>query len=123
MPETTPSAGREMYGTMPKWRPSAACTQIEKQIIMSIVVRRVFCEWTHFSDGSRTMMSVSGAIGIRVDTLLSSAYSGERMRSDEHGPRVPTAESMVYEEPHETDTPRTFGQASVSILLPSSGPS
>merc|ERR1719171_1615796 len=37
MPETTPSAGRETYGTTPKWRPSAIWTAHEKQIMTIIV--------------------------------------------------------------------------------------
>ena len=33
MPETTPSAGRETEGMMPKWRPSAICTKHEERIL------------------------------------------------------------------------------------------
>merc|ERR1719502_2595713 len=99
MPETTPSAGREMYGTMPKCRPSAICTQIEKQIMTSMVRPSVPPLCTQVLPGSLIMMSEFAAIGMSVSTPSTSACAGERTSSEAHLPTAPTSPGMVYVTP------------------------
>eukprot|EP00967_Tisochrysis_lutea_P041688 scaffold50094_cov30-Tisochrysis_lutea.AAC.1 len=90
MPETTPSACGATNGTMPKWRPSAICTAMEKRAMQNMMSVK-FAELRTQSGllrSATTMKSAVVGMGISVSEPswpMSHPCDGVAIDSEPHG--------------------------------------